>query len=149
MIDVLVFLFENYFDISTHPAPDTLARKLSAAGFDPDEVSFALDWLGDLKQARPIDFTADPRAIRIFSDEEKARLGEGCLDFIVFLGTAGVITPPQRELILERAQALVDDVITLEKLKIVVLMVLWSQDQVLEPLIIEELLDADRDALLH
>lgn len=149
MIDVLVFLFENYFDISTHPAPDTLARKLSAAGFDPEEVSFALDWLNDLKLARPIEFATDPRAVRVFTDEEKARLGEGCLDFIVFLGTAGVITPPQRELILERAQALVDDVVTLEKLKIVVLMVLWSQEQALEPLIIEELLDGDRDALLH
>ena len=50
MIDVLVFLFENYFDISTHPESDTLARKLSAAGFDPEEVSFALDWLDELKQ---------------------------------------------------------------------------------------------------
>ena len=56
MIDVLVFLFENYFDISTHPESDALARKLSAAGFDPDEVSFALDWLNELKLARRCNF---------------------------------------------------------------------------------------------
>ncbi len=149
MIDVLVFLFENYFDISTHPESDALARKLSAAGFDPDEVSFALDWLNDLKLARPVQFAADPRAFRIYTDEEQVRFADGCIDFVVFLETAGVINPPQRELILERALVLADEVVSLEKLKIVVLMVLWSQEQTLEPLIIEELLNVDNDALLH
>ena len=42
-----------------------------------------------------------------------------------------------------------DDRISLEKLKIIVLMVLWSQDQDLEPLIIEELLNAPEDVLVH
>ena len=44
---------------------------------------------------------------------------------------------------------LADEVVSLDKLKIVVLMVLWSQEQTLEPLIIEELLNVDNDALLH
>lgn len=149
MIDVLVFLFENYFDISTHPAPNTLVRKLSAAGFDPDEISLALDWLHDLKTARPAEFVADRRAIRVYSDDEQAKLAPGCLDFIVFLESAGVITPPLRELILDRAMGLEDDQIALEKLKIIVLMVLWSQDQDLEPLIIEELLHPPEDLLVH
>jgi Smg protein len=149
MIDVLVFLFENYFDISTHPESDTLARKLSAAGFDPEEVSFALDWLDELKLARPIEFSTNGRSIRVFTEEEQTRFATGCLDFIVFLESAGVISPPQRELILDRALLLPDGVISLEKLKVVVLMVMWSQEQTLEPLIIEELLNADSDTLAH
>ncbi|TXG86297.1 MAG: DUF494 family protein [Rhodocyclaceae bacterium] len=52
MIDVLVFLFENYFDISTHPESDALARKLSAAGCDQEEESVALDWRRELKEGR-------------------------------------------------------------------------------------------------
>ncbi|MDQ5877638.1 MAG: Smg protein [Pseudomonadota bacterium] len=149
MIDVLVFLFENYFDISTHPAPDTLVRKLSAAGFDPDEISLALDWLHELKTARPSEFVADSRAIRVYTDDEQTKLADGCLDFIVFLETAGVVKAPLRELILDRAMGLEDDRVSLEKLKIIVLMVLWSQDQDLEPLIIEELLNPPEDVLAH
>jgi len=149
MIDVLVFLFENYFDLASQPAPDSLVRKLSAAGFDPDEVSFALDWLEALKQLQPIEFAADARSFRIFTDEESGRLGENGVAFLVFLETAGVITAPQRELIVERALALADDPVSLDKLKIVVLMVLWSQEQALEPLIIEELLNANEGAPLH
>jgi Smg protein len=134
MIDVLVFLFENYFDFKSHPAPDALVRKLSAAGFEPDEISLALDWLHELKTARPIDFVTDQRAIRVFTDDEQARLAAGCLDFVTFLESAGVVTPPLRELILDRAMELEDDQISLEKLKVIVLMVLWSQDQDIEPL---------------
>jgi Smg protein len=149
MIDVLVFLFENYFDINTHPGPDTLVRKLSAAGFDPDEINLALDWLQELKTARPVEFVADRRAIRIYTPDEQLKLAPGCLDFIVFLEGAGVISPPLRELILDRALGLQDDQVALEKLKIIVLMVLWSQDQDLEPLIIEELLNPPEDVLVH
>lgn len=149
MIDVLVFLFENYFDINTHPAPDTLVRKLSAAGFDPDEISLALDWLHELKTARPASFVADSRAIRIYTGDEQTKLAGGCLDFIVFLEGAGVVTAPLRELIIDRAMGIDDEQVSLEKFKIIVLMVLWSQDQDLEPLIIEELLDPPEIALVH
>ncbi|MBW7901899.1 MAG: DUF494 domain-containing protein [Rhodocyclaceae bacterium] len=149
MIDVLVFLFENYFDLNAHPAPGTLVRKLSAAGFDPDEISLALDWLDDLKSARPLPFVADPRAVRVHTAEEHDRLGADGLDFILFLEGAGVVTPPLRELIIERALGMDDEPVPLDKLKIIVLMVLWSQDQDLPPLIVEELLAAPEEAPLH
>ena len=38
MIDILVYLFENYSDFSSHPEGDSLARKLSAVGFDELEI---------------------------------------------------------------------------------------------------------------
>lgn len=148
MIDVLVFLFENYFDISTHPAPDALVRKLSAAGFEPDEISEALDWLEELKSAKPAPFACSPQAARIYTAEEHERLGVEGLDFVLFLESAGVVTPALRELILDRAASLEDEV-SLEKLKIIVLMVLWSQEQDLEPLIVEELLNTPEEVLLH
>ena len=149
MIDVLVFLFENYFDISTHPAPDALVKKLSAIGFDPEEVSEALDWLNELKSVETAAFTCSTRAMRIYTSEESSKLDAESLAFLVFLESAGVVTPPLRELILDRAMALADDPVPLEKLKIITLMVLWSQEQSLEPLIIEELLNAPEEVLLH
>jgi Smg protein len=149
MIDVLVFLFENYFDINSHPAPDTLVHKLSAAGFEAEEISLALDWLHELKNLQPAAFVADSRAIRLYTADEQAKLATDALDFIVFLEAAKVITPPLRELIVDRAMGLDGDFVSLEKLKIIVLMVLWSQDHNLEPLITEELLNAAADSPLH
>jgi len=149
MIDVLVYLFENYYDFTTHPKPEALARKLSAVGFEDDEISVALDWLARLKSARVADFASDRRALRIYTEDEQEKLGVDCLNFVVFLELAGVVTPALRELIVERGMSLDDDPVPLAKFKIIVLMVLWSREQDLEPLIVEELLyDADPE-LLH
>jgi len=149
MIDVLVFLFENYFDLSTHPAPESLVRKLSAAGFEPDEISQALDWLEELKASRLEPLSTSPFATRVYAAEERDHLGADGIDFILFLESTGVVTPPLRELIIDRAMSLDDATVPLEKLKIIVLMVLWSQEQDLEPLIVEELLNTPEDVLLH
>ena len=140
MIDILVYLFENYFDFSLHPKPDALARKLNAVGFDKDEISEAIDWLSGLKDARIIDFCDAPRSLRIYTGEEQQKLDSSCLGFIYYLEAADVVTPALRELIIEHALALKDFPVSLAKFKIIVLMVLWSRAQDLEPLIVEELL---------
>lgn len=84
------------------------------------------------------EFACDIRSLRIYSVGEQQELGVECLSIIIFLETAGVITPALRELIIERGIALQDDPVPLGKFKIIVLMVLWSLEQSLEPLIIEE-----------
>lgn len=149
MIDILVYLFENYHDFTAHPKPDALTRKLTAVGFEEEEISVALDWLNGLKSARVTEFASDRRALRIYTDDEQQKLGVDCLNFIVFLELAGVITPTLRELIVERGMSLDDDPVPLAKFKIIVLMVLWSRDQDLEPLIVEELLYDTDPELLH
>jgi len=144
MIDILVYLFENYFDLSLHPKPDALARKLNAVGFDKDEISQAIAWLSGLKDARIVEFCGDSRSLRIYTNEEQQKLDSECLGFMRFLEAADVVSPALRELIIERALLLKDITVTLAKFKIIVLMVLWSREQDLEPLIVEELLyDAD------
>ena len=144
MIDILVYLFENYFDFSLHPKPDALARKLNAEGFDKDEISQAIAWLSGLKNARIGEFCGDRQSLRIYTSEEQQKLDAQCRGFMLFLEAAEVITPALRELIIERALLLNDFTVSLAKFKIIVLMVLWSREQDLEPLIVEELLyDAD------
>ncbi len=140
MIDILVYLFENYYDFATYPQPAALARKLSALGFEADEISVALDWLDGLKSSVVAEFSTDPRAMRIYTTAEQAKLGVDCLNFIVFLETAGVITPALRELVIERGMILEDNPVPLDRFKIIVLIVLWSREQDLGQLIVEELL---------
>lgn len=149
MIDILVYLFENYYDFNAHPKPEALARKLSAVGFERNEISVALNWLGGLKSARVTEFASDRRALRIYTDAEQKKLGVECLNFVVFLELAGVVTPALRELIVERGMSLNGDSVPLSRFKIIVLMVLWSQEQGLEPLIVEELLYHADPEFLH
>lgn len=152
MIDILVYLFENYYDFSAHPKPEALARKLSAAGFEEEDISDALGWLDGLKaadDAGAADFPGHPRALRVYTPEEQAKLGTDCLNFVVFLESAGVLSPALRELVVDRGMTLDDDPVPLARFKIIVLMVLWSREQELEPLIVEELLYDAEPALLH
>ena len=49
MFDILVYLFETYVHAGACPESDQLARKLSAAGFEEEEISEALSWLDGLR----------------------------------------------------------------------------------------------------
>ena len=51
MFEVLVFVYENYWRGDACPEPQQLGRKLSSAGFEPDEIQQALAWLDGLNFA--------------------------------------------------------------------------------------------------
>ena len=51
MFDVLVYVYENYWRGDACPEIQHLGRKLSAAGFDQEEIDQALQWLEGLQQA--------------------------------------------------------------------------------------------------
>jgi len=149
MIDILVYLFENYQDLSAHPKPDALARKLSAIGFEDEDISLALVWLNGLKNSRSAEWSCSSLSHRVYTTDEHLKLGAECLSFVVFLENAGVISPHLRELVIEHAMKLDDDPVPLDKFKIITLMVLWSREQDLEPLIVEELLYDGDPELMH
>jgi Smg protein len=134
VLDILIYLFENYFDAELDCAPepdrDTLRDELERAGFSEREVGRALEWLEQL--------SADPqragaisnpgsRAIRIFDARETARLETECRGYILYLENIGIISAAQRELVIDRLLALDVQQIDIEHVKWVVLMVLFSQ----------------------
>ncbi|MFZ5512369.1 MAG: DUF494 family protein [Pseudomonadota bacterium] len=152
MFEILVYLFQNYFHHDACPDPEQLALKLSAAGFEDEEITEALEWLSGLQRmaggAGPA-ITADSRSVRCYDEEELAKLDADCRGFLIFLENAGVLNPMTRELIIERAMALDEVVVSLAKLKVIVLMVLWNQHQVMDSLILEELLSEDDERHFH
>jgi Smg protein len=132
VLDILIYLFENYFDADLDCAPepdrDTLRDELERAGFSEREVGRALEWLEQLS-ADPNRTGAIPgsRAIRIFDAREQARLDTECRGYIVYLENIGIVSPAQRELVIDRLLALDVQQIDIEQVKWVVLMVLFSQ----------------------
>lgn len=146
MIDILVYLFENYLPDAC-PEPDLLARKLSAAGFEQEEISEALNWLDGLDRSEAVVIRLRPQgtAIRLYDEEEQGRLSVECRSFLAFLEQAGTLDPELRELVIERAMALQDQQIPLSKLKVIVVTVMWKRQCEFDALVLEELLTGSDD----
>ena len=162
MFEVLVFVYENYWRGDACPQLDQLQRKLSAVGFEAEEIQDALAWLGGLSLAtRNTQVTAPARCVgatsvtqhaltglvqsvasmRVYSVEEQNRLGPACLGFISFLESAGVLPSHMREVVVDRAMATGGDGLELDDLKIIVLMVYWSYGEEPDALVLDELCD--------
>jgi len=143
MFDILVYLFENYYQAQAYPDYDTLERKLHAAGFENDDIQDALDWLNTLTR-RPdegLPESMDARtSFRGYSADESSKLTLESRGFIAFLESARILTPLLRELIIERAMALPSDAVGLDTLKVIVLMVLWTRRGNVDALILDELI---------
>jgi hypothetical protein len=102
MFEVLVYLYENYWRPDACPDHDQLSRKLSAVGFETDEIQEALVWLDGLAenaQAYAADQSAD--SLRVYSTAEIDRLGEDSIGFVSFLESAGVLPPAMRDAVAE------------------------------------------------
>ena len=150
MFEVLVYLYENYWRPDACPDHGQLSRKLSAVGFESDEIEEALSWLDGLSetaQAQAED--QQPTSIRIYSEAERERLGEDSIGFISFLESSGVLPPPMREMVIDRASAVGQSPLALEDLKVIVLMVFWSLGEEPDALILDELFVAPEERLIH
>ncbi|WP_342118728.1 DUF494 family protein [Pseudoduganella sp. OTU4001] len=154
MFDILVYLYETYYRPDACPEPAALAKKLSAVGFDDVEISEALVWLNDLAAMAGVEqsLTSASTGTRFYVRQELDVLGASAIGFIQFLESAGLLSPLQREIVIERALALDEAPVSLGKLKIIVLMLLWSQGKEPDALMFDDLFGAEEDQaprLLH
>ena len=174
MFEVLVYVYENYWQGAACPEIDRLGRKLIAAGFEAEEIQEALVWLDGLNIAAkgtrisPPDNFNPARAdgldstntftgmqpqscnsLRIYSVAEQEHLGAQSLGFVCFLETSGVLPPYMREIVMDRAMAAPGDPVPLDDLKIIVLMVYWSFGEEPDALVLDELCDDTEGRLAH
>jgi len=133
VLDVLMYLFETYSEqeLEVEPEPDQsiLREELLQAGFGEPEVDRALDWLDGLSSRHLPPFSNPPaeRSVRLFNTFELSRLDAECRGYILYLEQIGILSPGQRELVIDRLVALGAGDIDVEQVKWVVLMVLFSQ----------------------
>ena len=171
MFEVLVYVYENYWQGDACPELPQLGRKLTAAGFEPEEIQAALVWLDGLNNAAqstqiclpPGESAAtspanalprsvqaqSPDSLRVYSSAEQEHLGAETLGFVSFLESSGVLPPHMREIVIDRAMAAPGDPLTLDDLKIIVLMVYWSFGEEPDALVLDELCDDTDQRLAH
>ena len=170
MFEVLVYVYENYWQGDACPELHQLGRKLTVVGFEAEEIHAALVWLDGLNIAAqstqicvPSE-TSKPRlgpptvpgaqaqslsSLRVYSVNEQEHLGAQTLGFVSFLESAGVLPPHMREIVIDRAMAAPGDPVTLDDLKIIVLMVYWSFGEEPEALVLDELCNDTEQRLAH
>lgn len=164
MFEVLVFVYENYWRGDACPKPEQLGRKLSAVGFEQEEIREALIWLDDLRRAtrapdRPSAasdeqsydtiLAASSDSLRVYSVAEQDHLGAECLGFLSFLSSAGILSAQLLEIVIDRAMAAHGEPVALDELKIIVLMVYWSSGLEPDSLVLDELCDDTRARVAH
>lgn len=146
-----MYLFESYIDAGSYPAPDKLSRKLSAAGFEGEDIDEALSWLSALRLQNSDSYPAilEHAGTRFFAEIECQRISAEARHFLLFAEQQTMISAIEREIVIDRAMALQQKDLSIEKLKLIMLIVLWDRHQDLSPLLIEELLVPIHSTQLH
>ena len=131
VIDVLIYIYENYMEGDENIPPDQimLEEELSQAGFPAGEIKKAFDWLDDLARHQ-VSMNQNPAgnpSMRIFTASEQQRLDLEARGLLLTLEQNGLLDNTSRELVIERAMALDEDHFTSEDIKWIALLVLMNQ----------------------
>ena len=150
MFDVLFYLYENYWRPDACPDHRQLSRKLSAAGFERDEIQDALRWLDGLAAGAESNVASQQaHSHRVYTEAERELLGDESIGFIRFLESAGVLPPAMREMVVDRASAVGEGPMDLDDVKVIVLMVFWSLGEEPDALILDELFVAPEERVIN
>ena len=150
MYDILVYLFENCQQNELAYDRERVAKKLSAAGFEDSDISEALHWLaGVMRSPQGVaEKLPDARStFRAYAPRELVKLDAPCRGFLLTLEQSGMLDAQTRELVIERALAASGDALSLEQLKLIVLMVLWNRQTPTSRLLAEDLFTAQHTRL--
>ena len=155
VLDVLMYLIDNYIDedFEITPDHDSLKIQLRSAGFGDNQVEKAFDWLEGLsiqQENNSLASNLELKSQRIFNAMETEKLDTECRGFLLYLEQAGVLDAHKREHVIDRVMALDTEEIDLQQLKWVVLMVLFNQpDKESVNSWMEDIIMDDVSAYLH
>jgi len=152
MFEVLVYMFENYFEADIRPDQNTLSKELFAAGFDQEDINGAFDWfsaLDEMTEQAGTSAAGHGLGLRVYAEVEAKKINAESLSFMMFLEQAKVLNPAQRELVIDRAMALPQSEVSIEETRWIVLMALWNQDKANDYLFVEDAVFGESRPTLH
>lgn len=148
MLDVLMYIFEHYFedDVSLGQDRESVKSNLVTQGFGEHTINKVFTWLERLAPDDSDEPEPGPGLVsfRVYTDEEQERIPVECRGFLLFLEQAGVLDSGMRELVIEQAMTLDSEELDLDQLKWVAQLVLsnrlesepsiaWVEGLVFEP----------------
>ena len=142
MFEVLAYIFEQFHADEIFPSPETLIRTLARAGFEEQEVRDAVNWMALLPSFDETHFVEQRHTLRIYTPEEVEQLPTQIRGFLLFLEQNEDLSPFHREVIIERLLDIPRDELDLKSAKLIILLVLWSQDAQLSVLSVDALMES-------
>lgn len=131
MVDVLIYLYENYMDGEGQPPvdQDDLEDELAQAGFSNAEIEKALRWLDELAvgASAPQYHDHTVGSIRVYRDAEVGKLDLEVRGLLISLEQGGILDPISRELVIDRLMAIDHPQVSADEVKWVVLLVLMNR----------------------
>ncbi len=154
LIDVLIYIYENYMDSENQPRDQVLLEEeLASAGFGNEEIRKAFDWLDELAWRQGTLTEAvdhSQHSTRIYTREEQQRIDLDTRGLLLYLEQMGILDPASRELVIERAMALENPELDADDIKWIVLLVLLNRPGRESAFaLMEEMIYNGDQALLH
>jgi len=134
MLDILIYLFENFYEQNESEFlvdRDDLLSELIQAGFAEAEIHKAITWIENLVELRNGGVqthlqVSSVSSMRIYTDAEQFYINTECRGFLLFLEHINVLNIETREMAIARLVELENTNLDLEDIKWVILMVLFN-----------------------
>ncbi|MEJ6766555.1 MAG: DUF494 domain-containing protein [Methylophilales bacterium] len=149
MLDLLIYLFENY--ISTKPKlnMNAITVELEEAGFNNKDISSAFDWFNHLEKLSNGPELTNKNSIRVLSHKEYEKISKEGFTFLTFLLNAKILNPTEFEVILDQIMILNQKYINIDEMRWIVMMTLWKSGKENSYLFVEDSLFHNKRTQLH
>ncbi len=149
MLDLLIYLFENY--ISTKPKlnMNAITVELEEAGFNNKDISTAFDWFNHLEKLSNGPELTNKNSIRVLSHKEYEKISKEGFTFLTFLLNAKILNPTEFEVILDQIMILNQKYINIDEMRWIVMMTLWKSGKENSYLFVEDSLFQNKRTQLH
>lgn len=131
LFEVLMYIFENHIsrDRPEQASEEVLFRELSEAGFTPEIIDTAFEWLDNIAaihnaEAQSEDKLALSSGFRVFSEEELKHFTPEMCGLLLKLEHLGILDSYSREIVINRLFAIDPKEIDEHRVKWIILMVL-------------------------
>ena len=133
-LDILLYLFEYYSEDPVRESDTSFVIRdhLIDAGFQDAAIDHAMDWVEIFKNPKEDTMLHVPSStsVRILSDDEKNLLDVECQNYISRLEKFGLLTPENRELLIDKLTSIGFEPMDLEVVKALSILMLFQEPSV-------------------
>ena len=149
MLDLLIYLFENYISAKPKLNINDITVELEEAGFNDKDISSAFDWFNHLEKINNGFGLTNKDSLRVLSKKEYEKISSEAFTFLTFLLNAKILNSTEFEVILDQIMILNQKSINIDEMRWIVMMTLWKSGKENSYLFVEDSLFQNKRTELH
>lgn len=149
MLDLLIYLFENYLSSKPKLNMTDITLELEEAGFKNQDISSAFEWFNHLEKLSEDSKLTDNDSLRVLSPKEYEKISDEAFAFLKFLLDAKILNSTEFEIILDQIMILNQKSINIDEMRWIVMMTLWKGGKENTYLFVEDAIYQNKSINLH